>query len=684
MNRLQFETSPYLRQHMHNPVDWFAWKPEAFEKAKKDNKPILVSIGYSTCHWCHVMERESFEDREVAEFMNDHFINIKVDREERPDVDQIYMEACQILSGGGGWPLNCFLTPDGRPFYAGTYFPPKPAFNRPSWLQVLGNISRNFQQRREVVEDQADKLTEMIARTDRTFLPNQLPDMADSALFTPALMDDIFANLAKSFDKLDGGFGSAPKFPGVMSLQWLLHYYYFTGTQAAVDHVFFSLDKMSGGGIYDHLGGGFARYATDRAWRIPHFEKMLYDNALLVSLLSEAYSLSQSAYYKKTITDTLDFIEREMTSPEGAFYSALDADSEGVEGKFYVWDYSDITAALGKNAAEFCDFFGVTPEGNWEHTNILWQPQKLEVFAAERGVSPSELSDRLDAGRRILMALRDQRIRPGLDDKILLSWNALQCTAYAQAYQALGVDAYREAALRNLRFLQQKMTQPGKLDLLHTYKDGVAQYDAFLEDYAFYIEALLEAYHITFDTAWLDAADNYADFVIRHFLDEEARLFYFTAESQQDILMRKKELYDSATPSGNSTMVTNLLKLGILLDKPAYREQAAAMCRQLADSVTKYPSSFSRWAIGMSTLAYGMREIAITGAHAHTEARALLAAYLPQKVLMATSETNDNYPLLSGKIVGADTNIFICKDYACRLPVSTLAQALQLLKPERL
>lgn len=684
MNRLQYETSPYLRQHAHNPVDWYAWKPEAFEKARKDDKPVLVSIGYSTCHWCHVMERESFEDPEVAAFMNDHFVNIKVDREERPDVDQIYMEACQILSGGGGWPLNCFLTPDGRPFYAGTYFPPKPAYNRPSWLQVLGNISRSFYQRRDVVEDQAQRLTEMIARTDRTFLPNQLPDLDDTALFTPAMMDDIFNNLAKSFDKLDGGFGSAPKFPGAMSLQWLLHYHYFTGSQAAADHVFFSLNKMIKGGIYDQLGGGFARYATDRAWLVPHFEKMLYDNALLVGLLSETFSLSKSPIYKDTIIHTLDFIKREMTSPEGAFYSALDADSEGVEGKFYVWDYKEIIAALGDDAREFCDFFGVTPEGNWEHTNILWRPHDLESFAAQRGLAPDSLAERLNAAKRKLTALRDNRTRPGLDDKILLSWNALQATAYAQAYQALGMDEYREVALRNLHFLQTRMTKPGELTLYHTYKDGVAQYEAFLEDYAFYIEAMIEAYHISFDTSWLDTANNYAAFVIENFLDNDARLFYFTAESQQDIIMRKKELYDSATPSGNSTMALNLFKLGILLDNADYRELAAAMCRQMAEAVMKYPSSFSRWAIAMSTLAFGLREIAVAGASACEVARELLAHFIPQKVVMATSENNDRYPLLAGKIADTVTNIFVCKNYTCGLPVSTSTQALQLLKPERL
>ncbi|MCB0643427.1 MAG: thioredoxin domain-containing protein, partial [Phaeodactylibacter sp.] len=587
MNRLQYETSPYLLQHANNPVDWYAWRPEAFERAKREDKPILVSIGYSTCHWCHVMEHESFEDRDVADFMNTHFINIKVDREERPDVDQIYMEACQAIQGSGGWPLNCFLTPDGKPFYAGTYYPPMPAYNRPSWFQLMGHMIRQFNEDRQKVEEQADYLLKMIQRSDNNLMKDRL-QVEKPAGHLRVTVDSIYQSLKKQFDEEEGGFGGAPKFPGTMNLRFLLNYHHFTGDEQALAHVRFSLRKMIEGGIYDQLGGGFARYAVDKAWLVPHFEKMLYDNALLVQLMAETYQLTQDPLLLQTIRETLTFIEREMMSPEGGFYAALDADSEGEEGKFYVWDKAEIDAALGVEAAVFNDFYGVSTAGNWEGVNILNRPRPLDAVAEAHGMSTADLEDQLNKGRATLLALRAKRIRPGLDDKILLNWNALMCRAYVAAYNATGEEAYRETALRNLHFLLDNFVKdPQTGALYHTYKSGKATYDAFLDDYAYLIDALLGVYQMTFEPRYLKEAARLAELVLKEFLDESTKMFYFTSSRQSDIPIRRKDLYDSATPSGNSTMVHNLLQLNIALGTSNYQTLAEEQVFGMLEAVER-------------------------------------------------------------------------------------------------
>ncbi|MCC6461494.1 MAG: thioredoxin domain-containing protein [Saprospiraceae bacterium] len=689
MNRLQYETSPYLLQHAHNPVDWYAWKPEAFERARAENKPILVSIGYSTCHWCHVMERESFENPDVAAYMNEHYINIKVDREERPDVDAIYMEACQILTGGGGWPLNCFLTPDTKPFYAGTYFPPRPAYNRPSWLQILQHLVGVWDTQRETALAQADKLLSHIRRNDDLFL-RQAPETAPAPVFHPdgewgGTLENLFYQMRERFDRVDGGFGGAPKFPSTMAIHFLLHYHWFTGHPEAREQAFLSLDKMIQGGIYDQLGGGFARYATDREWLIPHFEKMLYDNALLVTVLSEAYKLLQStgttaadqeraALYRDTIEETLDFIGREMTHTTGAFFSAQDADSEGVEGKFYVWTKPEIEQSLGDEAALFCAFYGVTDAGNWEHTNILWRPQAFGAFAAEQGLETAVLKRRLRASRETLFDLRRQRIPPGLDNKVLLAWNALQVSAYAAAYTALGREEYRTAAVQNIDFLLENLRADAPLELLHTWKDGRAQYAAVLDDYAFLIAALVDIWQITFNSRYLTWAEKYTEQVLSYFHDAESNMFFFTAAGQTDILLRKKELYDNATPSGNSTMVHNLQRLGILLDRRDWREQAANMLLILKEPVTRYPLSFERWAMAMLQEAYPMLEIAVLGTNAVEKALSLQQQCIPHKVIAAGSGLGETLPLLAGKPGDEEALIYVCRDYTCQKPVQTLAE----------
>ena len=686
MNQLQYETSPYLLQHAHNPVDWYAWKPEAFARAKAENKPILVSIGYSTCHWCHVMERESFEKEDVAAYMNAHYINIKVDREERPDVDAIYMEACQILTGGGGWPLNCFLTPEGKPFYAGTYFPPTPAHNRPSWVQLLEHLANIWETQPDVAHEQADKLLAHIQRNDDLFVkaPENAAlevDLAKTeASLVPSILENIFYQMRERFDRADGGFGGAPKFPSTMAIQYLLNYHYFTGNTEALEHAELSLEKMIQGGIYDQLGGGFARYATDREWLIPHFEKMLYDNALLLKVLSDAYLVTGKALYRETIEETMEYLQREMLHPEGGFYSAQDADSEGVEGKFFVWQKSEVDEILGPDADLFNAFYDVTEQGNWEHQNILWRLASYEQFAAGVKMPIETLKARLKACREKLFAVRSKRIYPGLDDKIILGWNALMVSACVRAYTALGHENYREMAVQNLAFLEEKFKIEAKRPLLHVWKNDQAQYEAFIDDYAYLIAALIDVYQITFDIRYLQDAAKYLEVVLSYFEDKATGLFFYTAEGQEDIILRKKDLYDNATPSGNSTMVLNLQRLGILLDRSAWRAKGSQMLQAMAETIERYPLSFERWATALMQEIYPPHEIAVVGKDAIAQAMALQKIFVPNKVIAASVLETDKLPLLAGKTADDNTYIYVCRNFVCQRPVVSLDAFRELLQ----
>lgn len=680
MNHLQYESSPYLLQHAHNPVDWYAWKPEAFERARTEQKPILVSIGYSTCHWCHVMERESFENEAVAALMNTHFINIKVDREERPDVDAIYMEACQLLTGSGGWPLNCFLTPDAKPFYAGTYFPPRPAYNKPSWTQLLEHLANIWANKRDTALDQAEKLLANIRRNDGVFLNPKALEMSIGSTQEAPDLQNIFRRMREQFDHAEGGFGGAPKFPSTMALQWLLNWHHFSGNPEALQHALFSLEKMSRGGIYDQIGGGFARYATDREWLIPHFEKMLYDNALLVTVMSDAHKLEAGRGSQPTgspwaavIEQTLDYVAREMTHAEGGFYSAQDADSEGVEGKFYVWEKSEIEAALGDEAALFCEFYGVSAEGNWEEKNILWQPHTLEAFAQDHHIPIKELKSRLHSSAGKLLDIRSKRIWPGLDDKILMGWNALMTSAYASAFTALGHEPYRQAAVRNLEFLKQNFYIKDQANHnLNRWRHSASQLYAFLDDYAYLIAALVDVYQITFDPQYLKTAGECMDYVFSHFHDPESGTFFYTDIEQTDILFRKKDLYDNAVPSGNSTMVHNLQRLGILLDRSEWRETASRMLAVMRETIEKYPISFERWASALLNEVYPMQEIALVGENALEKAIEIQRGFLPNKVIMAALLPDDSQALLAGKAGAPEALIYVCRNFACQRPVSTL------------
>jgi uncharacterized protein YyaL (SSP411 family) len=678
-NRLIHESSPYLRQHAHNPVDWHIWGEEALQLAKAADKPILVSIGYASCHWCHVMERESFEDEHVADYMNRHFVCVKVDREERPDVDNIYMEAVQIMTGAGGWPLNCFLLPDGRPFYGGTYYPPRPAYNRPSWTQVLHNIVNAYHNRREEVEKQAARLTEAVRNADDRFVAQMQSHGTQADAFAPDLTDAIFNALYMQFDKAEGGFGHAPKFPTVMALEFLLHYYYHAKNEQALAHVRLSLDKMLMGGIYDQLGGGFSRYSTDSGWLVPHFEKMLYDNALLVSLLAQAYQCTGESSYKETIEQTLAFIAREMTSPEGGFFSAIDADSEGHEGHFYIWDKEEVTQVLGDDCPLFCEFYRVCGQGNWEGRSILWRKHTYSEFAQAKGMPEDELHRFMESCRQRLFAVRQKRTPPALDDKILLDWNALQCSAYARAYFALGVPDYKDAALRNIHFLLQNFQAADGRGLVRVYAQGKAKQTAFLDDYAFLIAALLDVYQLDFDERFLELAKKYADFAVANFWDEQKSNFFFTLPDQTEVPVRKKDLFDSATPSGNATMVRNLQQLGLVFGDEGYSAKASAMLQAMKNTIERLPLSFSKWATAMLSEVYGNIEVAVVGEAAQQMAHDIQRVFLPNGIVMAAQAAN-GFPMLQGREPMNGTQVHVCTNSTCKRPVETAEAAIELLR----
>jgi uncharacterized protein YyaL (SSP411 family) len=670
-NALIHETSPYLLQHAHNPVNWFPWGEEALQKARDEDKPILVSIGYAACHWCHVMERESFEDESTAAIMNEYFINIKIDREERPDLDHIYMDAVQAMSGSGGWPLNVFLTPETKPFFGGTYFPPVRAYNRASWKEVLEGIHKSYAEKKHEIVAQAENL--MAHLTSANAFGIQQP--GETVLFSNEQLQLIAEGILANADKEWGGFGKAPKFPQTFSIQYLLRHYHFTKDENALQQALLSLDKMIDGGIYDQLGGGFARYSTDNEWLAPHFEKMLYDNALLVGVLSEAYQLTKNKKYADTIRHTLAFIEREMLGDEGGFYSALDADSEGVEGKFYVWSKKEIDELLGNDAQWFASFYDVSEEGNWEHVNILRVLKPLPVFAAENGLDETAFSQKLAASRKILMQYRSQRIRPQLDDKILLGWNALMNTAYSKAYAALGDIACKEMAVRNMQFLESKFSvspaeASAQAGLHHTYKNGIARIPAFLDDYAYLIQSYIHLQEITGAGEYLLKAEKLTEWVIEHFEEAETGFFFYTHKGQSDVIVRKKEVYDGAVPSGNAVMSHNLLYLSIVFDKPAWGERTHNLLRSLNRAITRYPGSFGVWALAQQLITNGIVEIAITGQHARAELAPVLGRLIPNKILQAEETNSYNFPLLAGKtgVAGGETTFYLCKNYACKAP----------------
>ncbi|CAN5327381.1 thioredoxin domain-containing protein [soil metagenome] len=671
-NHLINETSPYLLQHAYNPVNWYPWGDEALGRSRTEDKPILVSIGYSACHWCHVMERESFEDEATAEIMNDKFINIKIDREERPDLDHIYMDAVQAISGSGGWPLNVFLTPEGKPFYGGTYFPPVRAFNRSSWKEVLLSIHQVFTTKRQEVNKKAEELT--------TFISNQgSVGNLDPVLHTPEnifkkeQVESIYQNLMKQADTVWGGFGKAPKFPQTFSINFLLRYYHYTGNHKALKQALLSIDKMLFGGIYDQIAGGFARYSTDEQWLAPHFEKMLYDNALLLSTLSEAYMITKDEKYKNAIQQTINFINRELTDKNGGFYAALDADSEGEEGKFYVWSKEEIDNILGVDAALFCSYYDVSQNGNWEHKNILRVLQPFEDFVKQNNLKADDFFALLKRSSEKLLKIREQRIRPGTDDKIINGWNGLMIIALCQSAAALSDKSYLQQAINTFDFVIERFSNfQNSTNFFHTYKNGIAKYPAFLDDYAYLICAAIHLQEHTSENKYLEFARSVTEYVIQNFSDEENMHFYYTAVDQKDIIARKKEIYDGAVPAGNSVMAYNLLYLSVIFDLPQWKQRTFDQLTQLSDFFTKYPGSFGNWACIFIEYIYSIKEIVVLGKDFENQRNELLSYFLPGKVLQSKEVSDDQYPLLRKGSINEECVFFLCKEYTCGRPVNSL------------
>jgi len=678
-NKLAQETSPYLLQHAHNPVNWYPWGDEAINKAKQEDKPLLVSIGYAACHWCHVMEKESFEDEDTAGLMNEYFVNIKIDREERPDLDHIYMDAVQAMTGSGGWPLNIFLTPDGRPFYGGTYFPPKAIYNRPSWKDVLTGVASAWSEKRHEIDTQATNLTGHIVQSNSFGQQAVAGAINIEELFSLEKSETMFKNIMATCDRQEGGFGNAPKFPQTFTIGYLLRYYHFTSNEEALTQACLSLDKMIQGGLYDHLGGGFARYSTDREWLVPHFEKMLYDNALLVSVLCDAFQLTNKPLYQQAVEQTLAFVERELYAPEKGFYSALDADSEGVEGKFYVWNRAEIEQLLQQDAALFCEFYDVTEGGNWEHTNILNIRKPLEAFAAGKKMAVQSLQELLQRSREKLLQHRAGRVRPLLDDKILLGWNALMNTAYSKAYSVFGHARYEQIARENMAFIWERFTSDGQ-NFFHTYKKEVARYPAFLDDYAYLIQALICLQEISGNADYLYKAKSLTEWVIDRFSEEETGYFFYTHKEQQDVIVRKKEVYDGAIPSGNAIMAFNLQYIGVVFDISSWKERALKMCAGLQQAVHRYPGSFGVWASMILSFVGGTSEIAIIGKDVELIRRELLKHFIPFRVVQSAPSANNDLPLLASKPSSPNTLIYLCKDYQCSAPVDKVSDLIRLLK----
>ncbi|MCL4640947.1 MULTISPECIES: thioredoxin domain-containing protein [Olivibacter] len=658
-NHLQNESSPYLKQHQHNPVDWYPWGDEALSKAKAENKLLIVSIGYSACHWCHVMERESFENKEVAQVMNRHYISIKVDREERPDIDQVYMTAVQLMTNSGGWPLNCICLPDGRPVYGGTYFRPA------DWVNVLNQVQALWANEPETAIEYAEKLAQGITESE-TFRISKIPEK-----YSEDDLKEIVKPWQQTFDPIDGGYKRAPKFPLPNNWLFFLRYGHLANDADILEHTHFTLQHIAAGGLYDQVGGGFARYAVDGQWHIPHFEKMLYDNAQLISLYAEAYLQKPEPLYKRVVEETLQWVDREMTSAEGAFYSALDADSEGVEGKYYTFQQEEIDNLLGKDADLFISYFSITAAGNWpeEKTNVLKTRLDADKLAEQAGYSKEEWETYLKDIKKKIRHYREQRIRPGLDNKILTSWNAMMLKAYIDAYRTFNKKEYLTVAERNAHFILRKLiTEEGTL--LHQPQTPFKTITAFLDDYAFVIEAFIALYEVTFNKAWLDQAKSLADYTLAQFYDRQAGAFYYTSDLTEVLITRKFEIMDNVIPSSNSVMAHQLNKLGVIFEDSTYKEIAAQLLANVFPQIRTYGSAYSNWAIRLLEEVYGFHEIAITGPQSNDLRIAIdQKIYSPNKVILGGVE--ENLPLLRNRVTERSL-IYVCKNNTCSLPVDNL------------
>ncbi len=674
-NRLVNETSPYLLQHAYNPVDWFPWGDEAFEKARREEKPIFLSIGYSACHWCHVMERESFENEGIAKFLNEHFVSIKVDREERPDLDQIYMSAVQLITKRGGWPMSVFLTADGSPFFGGTYWPPASRHGMPGFPDILMKLQNYWATRREEVLSSAKELVQVISEM-------AVPVFDDVPLDAETLRNAMQQYLATA-DRRNGGFGGAPKFPHPMDLRVLLRCWKRFGEESALDFALFTFRKMANGGIYDHLGGGFHRYSTDAYWLAPHFEKMLYDNALLVPAYLEGYQITKDAEFERVVRETLDYVLLEMTSPEGGFYSTQDADSEGEEGKFFVWSEQEIRHALGeRDAALFNDCYDVSPRGNWEGKNILNRPKPWGEVAVMHGISDSDLHLRIDECRQKLLALRNERVHPGRDDKILTGWNGMMITAFAQASLVLNEPRYRDAAVKASDFVLNNLFDfEGRL--LHCYQNGRARFAGYLDDAACLIDGLVETAQVSGRWDFVAAAERVADDTLKRFSDpHEAGLFY-TADDHEQLITRMKDSQDNATPSGNGMMATALLKLSRLTSRDDLEDAATSILKFLSGLLTDHPRAAGQSLIALDSVLGPFPEIVIAKTksdEAEPFTSLIAETFLPNRVLVVQSpEQPSGLSIAEDKTASETSTFYLCERGACQSPVTTKNAASQLL-----
>ncbi len=668
-NRLVRETSPYLLQHAYNPVDWFAWGEEAFEKAKREDKPIFISIGYSACHWCHVMEHESFENADIARLMNENFVNIKIDLEERPDVDQIYMTFVQMTTGHGGYPLNVFLTPDKLPFFGGTYFPPAPRYQMPSFPQILESVAEAFRERRDELLHSAHDVLDEIRQIGAV--------ETDSVDLSKDQLDTAFQSFVKNFDAVNGGFGGAPKFPPPMSLEFLLRYYQRTNNKNALKMVEKTCQKMASGGIYDHLGGGFHRYTVDTIWLVPHFEKMLYDNAQLARIYLHLFQATKNEFYKTVAVETLEYVKREMLDPKGGFYTAQDADSEGVEGKFFVWTPEEVSKVLGETDARIFNFyFDVSEHGNFEETNILNVKNSSAETAEALKISEKELEKIIAGGREKLFAEREKRVKPFRDEKIITAWNGLMLATFAEAAAILDRADYLEIAKNNADFILENLQKDGYL--LRTSKDGQSKLNAYLEDYANFVDGLTELFQVSGDAKYLKEAGRLADLMITEFWDETGDGFFFTANNHEKLPVRSKDFYDNATPSGNSAAADALLKLSHLLGEEKYEQFVVRILQRVSSQISLYPQAFGKILSVLEFHLSTIKEIVIIGEKGSELEREVWSDYLPNKVMVLAENAEENaeiIPLLQGrKMINEMPTAFVCENFTCQKPVNTVGE----------
>jgi uncharacterized protein len=666
-NDLIHESSPYLLQHAHNPVNWFPWGDKAWTKARNENKMVLISIGYSACHWCHVMEHESYEDTTVARIMNEHFVSVKVDREERPDIDQLYMNTAYLMGGAGGWPLNVLALPDGKPFFAGTYF------TKTNLIKVLSYFIEIRHSDPSSLSDQANKITSGIISIETVAFVTEKP------VLTKDDFDSYFENLKPHIDFEKGGLNHAPKFPMPSNWEYLMYYCLLNNNRDALKAVVSALDNMAKGGICDQLGGGFSRYSTDENWHVPHFEKMLYDNAQLVSLYSHAWQLTKNPEYKNVVYRTLDFIEREMTSPEGGFYCSLDADSEGEEGKFYTWTKEEVESILGNEAPLFIDYYDITKSGNWENgKNILHRKYPDTEISKKYNTSITEIRKRLDKDRSLMLKSRDKRVKPATDDKILTSWNSIMLKGYVDAGRAFGEERFLNSALKNAGFLK-KIAINNNYEITRNYKNGKSSVPGMLDDYAFTISAFIDLYQATFDEKWLCNAKDLTDYAIAHFFDPSSGMFFYTPDNHSDLIARKMEIADNVIPSSNSEMALNLFITGNYFSDESFVQKSKQMLTNVQENFNQNIFSYPNWGLLGIHMIKQIYEVAIVGEECQKIRKEMDRNYIPDAIFLG-GEDEGTLNLLEHKLVPGQTTIYVCVDKTCKAPVTDVPEALKQLK----